>query len=452
MDFIKKNLIPLICGLVVLLFIGAYFWPIGSWQTALQGDMSQRALVIGQANNLVQDITIPGVSKPLPRATFEPRLIEAGVKAVEAMDEQSKQITASAAEQNRKGRVLSIDEFARAYPHTSINNGATEIPLLGGLPEPNYLPVMTSQILAVPLRFKSHYSNMFTKWNIQLVGKDILAMPPSQQELQTAFDNEQKAKNQPLQGGMFGATAQSGTVDPAERIKFERNQLAARAGAIRMYVDPMALQRRAWWNGQVAPNEGQIFEALVDSWLQQEVVNAISDVNKGSSNVGTSPIKRLEAIKVGVVPGTQGATSVGPLFLNSGQAGQPPATPAAAGPDFSRTMTGRIGTNDYDVCLMEIVVDLDPAYQNRFLDALYRQNNGYTVLNIKTDVVDPFDAAGNGFLFGNTQVVHLDILMEGVLYRTWTLPIMPDSIRDTLGVPHLPPPGTPAAPAPAPGT
>ncbi|HUO08548.1 MAG TPA: hypothetical protein VM008_09640 [Phycisphaerae bacterium] len=445
MNFVKKNLIPLICGAVVLLFIGAYFWPIGSWQSALQSDMEARAAAVGQANGLISDITIPG-GKTLPKATYDQKIIDAGMKAVKAMDDQSKELVTRAADQNRKGRVLSIPEYLLTNPHTQIVNGATEIPLLGGVAEPNYLPMMTNLVAAVPLRFKAHYVSLFNRWNIQLVGKDILAVPPSQTDLSNAYQNEQRAK-QPAPGGMFGAAPNVGAADQADLLKYQRNQLAIRAGSIHMYVDPMALHRRAWWSGAAAPTEGQMFEALVDCWLQQDLVNAILDVNRGSSNVGTSPIKRLESVRVGVGPGgAQGGSTAGP-FLTTASPGAP-GTPTPTGPDYSRTMTGRVGNADYDVCLMEIVLDLDPAYQNRFLDALYRQNNGYTVLNIKTDIVDPFDAAGSGYLYGPTQVVHLDILVEGMLYRSWTTPIMPNDIRTMLGITALPPPGS----TPAPGT
>jgi hypothetical protein len=443
MNFVKKNLVPLICGVVVLLFIGAYFWPIGSWQAQLQTDMEQRAGVIGQAQQAVMKITIPG-GETFDRATPEQRIIDAGVKAVQQMDDASKQLVTRAADQNRLGRVMTAAEYQTKYAMNPIKNGATEVPILGYSPEVNYLPVMTNHVEANPQRFKSHYVALFTRWNTMLMGNDKASgLPPSQTELQASFDAQERAKAQPAgAGGMFTGGAQAAQ-DPQERMRYDRQQIAARAASIKMYVDNMALQRREWWAGAAEPNETNMFDAVVDCWFMKDVVNAIGDVNQGSHNVGESPIKRLWSVRVGVAPGgAAGGQSAG-LFLNMGQGGAPAAAPVPGG-DFTRTMTGRVGNTDYDVCLMEIVMDIDPAYQNKFLDALYRTNNGYTVLNIRTDVVDPFDAAGNGYLYGNTQVVHLDIVVEGLLYRSWTTPIMPDPIRASLGIPLLPPPGTPA--------
>ena len=138
---------------------------------------------------------------------------------------------------------------------------------------------------------------------------------------------------------------------------------------------------------------------------------------------------RLEKIAVGATPGGQGGGSTGVFFANPPVAGAP-AAPTTL--DLTKTMTGRMSNSQYDVVLMNIVVDINPAYENQFIDTLYRQNNGYTVINVTTKTVDPFDAAGNGYLYGNTQVVHLDILVEGLLFRSWTLPIMPDATKGVL--------------------
>jgi len=429
MKFVKQNLVPLICGVVVLLFIGAMFWPLGSWQQTLQDQMKDRYVQVAQAKSLITTVTIPG-GVTLNNATYEQNVIDAGVKSVDAMHKQNADLIASAAEQNHKGRILM--------------NGNTEVPLLGNTPEPNYLPIMTSGFLANPQRFKTQYNNMFRYWNLQLVGKDIAAVPPSSTDITNAYTAEQQAKAKPLNGNpLFAGGTQSTAPDAAETLAYERNALSRRAGEIHMYVDSIALQRRDWWSTSAPPNESQIFEALVDSWFQQDVVGAITDINKGSVNVGTSPIKRLEFIRVGVTgPSTSGsAPTGGPLFFAANAAAAPPpGTPAPTGPDYSHTMTGRTDNDQYDTVLMDIVVDMDPAYQNKFIDALYRKNNGYTVLNIRTTTVDPFDAASTGYLYGDTQVVHLDILVEGLLFRSWTLPIMPNAYRTMLGLPPFTPP------------
>src|SRR5271170_3240572 len=142
MKFVKQNLVPLICGVVVLLFIGAMFWPFGSWQQTLQDQMKDRYGQVALAKSLITTVTIPG-GVTLNNATYEQNVIDAGVKSVDAMHKQNADLIANAAEQNRKGRI--------------IMNGNTEVPKLGNPPEPNYLPVMTSGFLANPQQFKTRY-------------------------------------------------------------------------------------------------------------------------------------------------------------------------------------------------------------------------------------------------------------------------------------------------------
>ena len=189
----------------------------------------------------------------------------------------------------------------------------------------------------------------------------------------------------------------------------------------------------------------QIFEALMDSWLQNDVVKAICSTNTGPDgkdypNVGKSPVKRLENISVGATGLTKNDSSSGQLFL--GMSGSSTSgSGGAGGLDFGRSVTGHwVDPNvggGYDVVLMTLKLDLDPAYLNKFIDELYRQNNGYTVLNIKTSPIDPLEAASNAYLYGDTQCVHVEMLVEDLMFRSWTVPVMPKEQRASLSLPPI---------------
>jgi hypothetical protein len=438
MKFVKGNLVPLICGLAVLLGLIAWLvWPLPGWKEDLQGSMSERYGQVAAANQLISNITIPG-GVTLTKATYEKNVIEAATHAQKNMAEQAKTIVEKAAEQNRAGRVKIVN-------HKSI-------PYLGTLPEDNYLPTI-DRTAGEPYGFKVDYEHRFEIWMNKLVGKDNTpGIPPAQADIQAQLTAEHARAAAPIQGSaMFAgaaAAAAGGANDPAELARYTKAALARHASEIKMYVDLNPFTKRSWYGSSTPPTEPQIFEALIDCWFQDDVVNAILETNKGSTNVGTSPVKRLEKILVGVSPSSP--TSLGQMFFANppAAAGAPPAAPTAV--DLTKDMTGRVSNSQYDVVLMNITVDLDPAYENAFIAALYRQNNGYTVLNVTTKAIDPFDAAGNGYLYGNTQVVHLDLLVEGLLFRSWTLPIMPDATKTALGIP-LTPATPPAPPAGAPG-
>jgi hypothetical protein len=103
--------------------------------------------------------------------------------------------------------------------------------------------------------------------------------------------------------------------------------------------------------------------------------------------------------------------------------------------DFSRPMTGRACGKDYDVVLTQICMDIDPAYLNKFIDQLYRQNMGYTVLSVRWRTIDPLDRISCGFIYGESPAIEVDMLVEGLLFRNWTQPLMPNSVRAALSVP-----------------
>jgi hypothetical protein len=65
---------------------------------------------------------------------------------------------------------------------------------------------------------------------------------------------------------------------------------------------------------------------------------------------------------------------------------------------------------------------------------LYRQNNGYTVINRSMRTVDPMEASSNGYLYGPVQVIRLELTVEGLLFRSWTVPLMPNDVRNKLAI------------------
>ncbi len=319
--FIKANLVPLICGFVVLLGLLAWLvWPLPGMKDDLEKTMADRYSKVDQANHLIRSITLPG-GQTLTNVTYEPNIIEAASKAQKSMSSQAATIVKTAAAQNQKDRVKMV-------------NGKP-VPLLGGQPEDNFLPVIDRSI-AEPYAFKSDYERQFTTWMTQLIGKDNTpGTPPSTTDIQNALTAEHARAAAPIAGNpMFaGAASAGGSSDPNELLRYTRKALTRRAADIKMYVDYDAPQRRDWFGKQTPPTEPQIFEALVDCWFQQDVFHAILDINKNSANVGQSPIKRLEKVRVGVGSGGQAGGGAG-IFFTSG-----PPTPAAPGSPPPRPTT-----------------------------------------------------------------------------------------------------------------
>jgi len=101
--------------------------------------------------------------------------------------------------------------------------------------------------------------------------------------------------------------------------------------------------------------------------------------------------------------------------------------------DYTLGVTGRSAGATYDVVYLSVVMDLDPAYLFKFIDQLYKQNMCYTVVNMQARAVDPLDRASNGYLYGDSQVIEVELLVECILFRSWTEPLMPDQEKLALG-------------------
>jgi hypothetical protein len=217
--------------------------------------------------------------------------------------------------------------------------------------------------------------------------------------------------------------------------------------------------------------------------LQSDVVKAISTLNASvvpvtSKDIGKSPVKRLihiavgnnARVKVGQAPGLPfslnnqpaavltgtGTSDSGDLFftsqsasgiqgtmappvpVNGGGAGPVPVTPNTL--DYELSMTGHSSGGDYDVVLMSIWMDIDPAYLNRFKDQLYHQNMGYTVIGERFKTVDPLERTSNGFIYGEGQAIEVQLQVEAILFRGWTTPLMPDAVKAGLGIGQNPTP------------
>jgi hypothetical protein len=456
MKFVKENLTLVIVGAVILLAIVSIFYPTGSLKASLQRTMEERMSVSQSVQKLQnQEIKIPGVEGEYKGIPSE-KMVKAKEQALEYMKEQSKKVVEVGAAQNKVGRV---------------NNEG--LPMFMGQPQKGFLPKIEG---VSPMAFKDSYSTVFPFWTLQLTGTDKLsATPPSNTDLQAQW--EEKRRQQEANRPVGAAPA---VEDPRQRVQWEKQQVMNRASTLHMYVDASAFQQRGWAAGDAAPNEQNIFESLVDSWLQGDVVRAIAETNKEAfakagergKNVGTAAVKRLMRITVGNeaqgsrmggfdsiqnatggsnIVGSPGATPATTLFYVAAPqvpgADQTQAANAAAMPNeihFSRTMTGRASGTEYDVVLMQINVDVDPSWLNRLIDQLYRQNMGYTVLNIRWKTVDPLTRSSMGFVYGETQVIEAEIVVEALMFRDWTRPLMPEKIRVSLGLPAEEPAAAPA--------
>lgn len=105
-------------------------------------------------------------------------------------------------------------------------------------------------------------------------------------------------------------------------------------------------------------------------------------------------------------------------------------------PNYQVSITGRStspSNPDYDVRNAEIVAVVSSERLAVFLDALSRVNFN-TVLQVRLGEVDVKADLERGYYYGNEHVVRATITLETVWLRNWTSPLMPASVKKTLGI------------------
>lgn len=252
-------------------------------------------------------------------------------------------------------------------------------------------------------------------------------------------------------------SAQSGTTDmePEEReamqqeLSAQRVSLYARPAqehSIYMSLDALpegspfqvapGFPRRALSN---TPNHGTTFLWQMDFWLAQDLFGFLGQANSRNGEllpIVDAPIKRVLKI--------EGR----PLKLDrlSSQGEYP--EPVDKGPDpsmqlfeprFHAAPSGREPNwlnQLYDIRRVQMSLVVDSARIPEIIDAA-AQYNLITVVDLDIQPVNVWSDLERGFYYGQDHVVRLDLELELIYLRAWTAPLMPNVIRQELGLePH----------------
>jgi hypothetical protein len=187
------------------------------------------------------------------------------------------------------------------------------------------------------------------------------------------------------------------------------------------------------------PDHGLTFLWQLDYWLAEDLIGFLKEANSRNGAlvpIVEAPIKRVLSI--------QGR----PLRLNRTADQGEYADPIDMGPDpatqvfeprFYASPTGREAdwlNQLYDVRRVTMSLVVDSARIPRIIDAA-GQSNLNTVVDLDIQPVDVWQHLEQGYYYGQDHVVQLDLELELIYLRAWTAPLMPDIIRQELGLqPH----------------
>ncbi len=227
-----------------------------------------------------------------------------------------------------------------------------------------------------------------------------------------------------------------------------RRKLKERAQELNLYAqtDENAQGFPLQWSSLRTANPPQpyeVWEAQLGLWIQQDILEAIAQANhvgEDGASVINAPVKRL--ISLQVVPGYVGLHTRGGVLSGSGTATLPYQLPKDyKAPDedevvrnFLVSPTGRVSNPVYDVrhARLEIIADYQKLPE--LFDAISNVNL-MTVVSCQIKDVDEYDAYKQGYVYGDADAVQVTLVIETLWMRQWTGPLMPDTVRQYLGMP-----------------
>lgn len=426
MELVKKNMVSIICGVVVLLSVVALFWPIGGYYSELRDQVQQRTSVY----NSLAEIARKERHWPVVELTAaNPQPVRLEQFPNEAIVSKGTQI------------MEQVTKQAQAMLDAAVRLNARQQLVSGALPEGPPLPLGT---------FRSEYLKKFdfmsdrnraVSFPVQIMKAGF---PPTEQQIAEAKAKKAAEINNERAFGPGGQVINQQMIEAKmnEELPKVADQLKAKAAAeCQVYIEPTALDPYLGWGNigpGAVPDRIMIFNAQVNLWIHEDVARAIAEANKESKSVGDSPVKHLLKIDLPdeIFP------SANPGQMAEGQPAPSNDPSQTLTKNFAVSPTGRISNGVYDVVDFVIRLNVDAEQLPRVLMELSR-NRFITVTNCSVTTVDSALMQANGYFYGTKPVISLDLQCEALLLRKWTEPLMPTRIKQALGI--APPPEQPVA-------
>lgn len=190
------------------------------------------------------------------------------------------------------------------------------------------------------------------------------------------------------------------------------------------------------------PRIEDLWAAQVSLWVEQDVAQALRQTNEEAIRdrnipvedrwVANLPVKHLVWLRVSdyliAQSESRGGYSGPPMRRGVG------STMMTGGLQFGDqaiAFTDRTRTDDYDVVHFAMNVVVDARDLPRLLLALCRQNF-ITPIQVQYRAVDSAAAAKSGYLYGAAPVLNVDIVCEALFFRSNYEPMMPQIVKDRL--------------------
>jgi hypothetical protein len=407
-QILKKNILSIVCGVVVLLAVVAYFVFVTGLYTGADGLEAKakerqakydqlQALVTKQRTLPVTDLS--SGSTPVPLEVFPVReVIDKGTEITKQLKEQSAKIEQIATEINQRQPLL-----------------------------PRFFPSPSD---AEKYRFRDAYKKHMTYEIPELLHA---VQPPTEKDVQEAREKLWRDKYADQIVVVNGREVRE-MVDKAytDEIQGLLEDLERKTALThRMYIEADAINQNSGVLAEGTPPTDQIFYAQTATWVQDDLAASIAGFNERTfnelklpakeRNIMNAPVKHLINMQV-----PQGVDQ----FIAKTMTGAEGETPQGQ-PDYTLSPTGRNSNSLYDVVKFTMVVKMDARYMTRFIQELGR-GKFITVHKVNYTAVDNAQAKADGFVYGTAPIVQVQLNGESLLFRKWVKPLVPDTVKKNL--------------------
>jgi hypothetical protein len=412
--FIRNQWISLASGVVALLAVGAAVY--GMTRTTVVDAMQQRVTAAREIDGLL--------SNPQNDAT-----IAAEKRRAQAFDEVYNATLAKAADHNRREPLM-----------------------------PGVFPPPPGQQTEVAYRFRELYQDRLYELPRQLQA----GVPPTQQEIQEEEERmEEEARRRALaeEGGGGAPPEEDRTPDrpglsrrmrdpkstrrEADLSEAEFRAAVRKARSIRLFAE-MTPARSVFHVSPIiaakqAPTPLEMWHAQVSLWVQEDVVDAIRELNDEAAqalarqdreeeiHVGNLPVKRIIGIDVFGYINSEGQ------LIPFEKLGATAAGAAATGVgEMPPSFVGRTATPQFDVVRFGLTVVVDKRDLLKLVDRITRKN--FNQLVGISYVAGPEDGRDDTYFYGRAPVVVATLHFEGYMARKVYKGMMPKAVLQELGI------------------
>lgn len=432
LQVLKKNLISVILGAVMLVAVVAYLiYPLPGMFSKFRAEVAARQATFNSLNGLLTATrTLPVLNPEEADAnrTLDvfptPRVIQQGNDAIATLKSEA-------------------DAALRAA--TALNRRPLLLP--GSLPKPNRL---------IQTRFLNVYAELFPQQGQNqdnaLYRKVLKAtQPPTDLDVNAiaqlrADQIAAKAIRDPnTQQIVNQAEIEREIAEMRSTIGIEVRRSRAEQGNI--YVEPTAVapHRIVQTPAGQPPSAVDIYNAQLHLWVQQTLLEAVAQVNANSKDVIEAPIKHLIAMTLPpdfAVPSQNsspgfGGGEFGGMFGGGGEAAE--AAPAEASslnvdptaPITPNYVNGPYGSSDnsfYEPIRVSLVLRVDATRVPEIVGSLSR-GRLLQVRSVSMTDVPKAQALAAGYVYGNGPVAEVMIQANLLILKTWLVEFMPDEVK-----------------------